>query len=193
MQKKAHRNIGEQLLFMFFIFLTGAVIGWLYEVVLHLVQEGFFVNRGMLRGPWLPIYGVGAFLIAILKRYTGRRPVLFFGVSVGACAVLEYATSWIMEVIYHTRWWDYSNLPLNLHGRIFLGGLLGFGAAGIFFAYVLLPMLQRAYQKIPQNLVRWILLAILVIFALDCVISLANPNTGVGITTVVESLGRLIC
>ena len=166
-----------------FLFLTGAFIGWLYEVLLHLVKDGAFVNRGMLHGPWLPIYGFGCLIVVGLKQLIGNRPVTYFAVSIAACGVIEYVTSWLMETIYHMRWWDYSNCFLNLNGRIFLGGLMGFGAAGCLFAFGLLPVLETHYRKIP-NRIRTVAAAVfLVIFLADVLLSLLCPNVGFGITT----------
>lgn len=165
-----------------FLFLTGAFIGWLYEVLLHIVTDGTFVNRGMLHGPWLPIYGFGCLIIVGLKKLIGNRPVTYFAVSVAACGVIEYVTSWLMETVYHTRWWDYSNCMFNLNGRIFLGGLLGFGAAGCLFAFGLLPVLEKQYQKVPAWTKDIIAVAFLLIFLADVAISLFCPNMGAGIT-----------
>lgn len=168
-----------------FIFLTGAAIGWVYEVLLHVVTDGTFVNRGILHGPWLPIYGMGCLILVGLRWLIGKRSVLFFAVSVVACGVIEYVTSWIMEVIYHTRWWDYSDCMFNLNGRIFLGGLLGFGVAGYLFAYGVFPILTKQYRKIPGKVQRWIAFLFLAVFLADMVLSLLFPNMGAGITKVV--------
>ena len=127
-----------------FWFLTGAVICWLYEVVLHLSTHGELVNRGILHGPWLPIYGTGCIIMVGLKMLIGNRPARYFVVSMVTCGVIEYVTSWLMEITYHTRWWDYSDLPWNLNGRIFVGGMVGFGIAGCLFVYGLLPVLKKS-------------------------------------------------
>lgn len=121
-----------------FLFFTGAVTGWCYEVLLH--------------------------------------------VFTAACGVIEYVTSWAMEVIYHTRWWDYSNFRLNLNGRIFAGGLLGFGLAGCLFAYGVLPVLTKLYRKIPEKAKRSIAFLFICVFFADAVVSLLFPNAGTGIT-----------
>ena len=116
-------NVKKLLTDAAFLFLVGSLIGWLYEVGLHLVKDGVFVNRGMLHGPWVSIYGLGCLMMVLLKRFIGNRPALFFGVSVLGCGVMEYTSSWLSEKLYHARWWDYSNCLLNLNGRVFLGGL----------------------------------------------------------------------
>lgn len=165
-----------------FLFLTGAVIGWIYEVLLYVVTEHSFINRGMLHGPWLPIYGLGCLIVVGLKLLIGNRPVIYFAVSTAACGIIEYTASWAMETFYDMRWWDYSSYPLNLNGRIFVGGLLGFGAAGLLFAYVLLPLLQKQYKKIPDWAKSVISVTLLAVFLADAAISLISPNVGIGIS-----------
>lgn len=167
---------------IFFLFLMGALIGWSYEVILHLIRDGAFVNRGMLHGPWLPIYGIGCVLMVGLKRWTRGNPVFYFFACFFASAVLEYATSWLLESIYYTRWWDYSDLSLNLNGRIFLGGLLGFSLAGCALVYVLLPVIKKLYCKIPYHIVKLAAYILIIIFILDAVISIFFPNVGAGVT-----------
>lgn len=172
----------QKLINIFYLFLGGAVIGWLYEVILHLVRDGVFVNRGMLHGSWLPIYGIGCVLMVYLKKLTGGKPVFYFSACFIASAILEYTASWLMELIYHTRWWDYSNLPLNINGRIFIGGLFGFALAGCLLVYVFLPIMEKVYHKIPYIIVNLIARFLAVIFILDVFFSMLFPNIGAGIT-----------
>lgn len=175
-------RISPKIATVTWLFGIGAAAGWLYEVLLHLIGEGAFVNRGMLHGPWLPIYGIGCVSISALKKLAGNRPVRYFAISVAACGVMEYAASWLMESIYHTRWWDYSAFPLNLHGRVFLAGLIGFGAAGTLFAYAVLPLLTKGFRRIPPRVRDRAAILFLLIFAVDALISLIRPNMGAGIT-----------
>ena len=166
-----------------FLFLTGAFIGWLYEVLLFIFKDGMLVNRGMLHGPWLPIYGLGCLMMVWLKRKIGNRPAWYFLISTIACGVMEYASSWLSETIYHVRWWDYSDCLFNLNGRIFLGGLLGFGTAGCLFAFVLHPFLTKLYNRIPKERRLFLAAALITVFFVDLLLSLFSPNTGLGITS----------
>lgn len=102
-----------------YVFIAGAIMGWSYEVILHLFQDGTFVNRGMLHGQWLPIYGTGCALIAPLKQWMETSPAQYFLICVAVSGTLEYMTSWVMEMVYHTRWWDYSSDLSNPSGRFF--------------------------------------------------------------------------
>ena len=101
------------------VFLSMSVFGWLWEVGMHLVSYGEFVNRGALHGPWLPIYGAGAVLILTVLNRFRKNPALEFGATIVLCGFLEYMTSLIMEIATGgTKWWDYSGYYLNLNGRI---------------------------------------------------------------------------
>lgn len=164
------------------LFLTGAFLGWLYEMVLYLFKNGTFVNRGMLHGPWLPIYGFGCLVVVWLKERVGKRPLVFFGISILACGVIEYFGSWLLETLYHMRWWDYSDCWMNLNGRIFLGGLLGFGAAGALFAYGLYPVLKKKLGKFSRHSRELLSTVLLSVFLLDTFLSVLMPNVGMGIT-----------
>lgn len=158
------------------LFLAGAVIGWIYEVLLNLFATGTFVNRGMLHGPWLPIYGTGCILMVQLKKLIGNKTARYFIACTAISGVLEYITSWLLESIYHKRWWDYSELPLNLNGRIFVGGLVGFGVAGCLFTNLIIPIMEKKYKTIPPRIRNGFEAILKVIFILDMLVSLFFPN-----------------
>lgn len=88
------------------------------EVVCKLIQFRRFINRGFLIGPYCPIYGFGSVLIGLLlSRYAGE-PLVVFILAMVVCGTLEYVTSYLMEKLFHARWWDYSDKRFNLNGRI---------------------------------------------------------------------------
>ena len=101
------------------LFLGLSFFGWLWEVGMHLVSYGNFVNRGALHGPWLPIYGTGSVLILTLLYRLRWNPALEFIATIVVCGFLEYMTSLVMEIVTGgMKWWDYSGYFLNLNGRI---------------------------------------------------------------------------
>ena len=157
--------------------------GWGWEVSLHLVTDGEFVNRGVLHGPWLPIYGGGGVLILMLLNKLRRRPVMeFFGIIV-LCGCIEYFTSLGLELLHHgERWWDYTGYFLNLNGRICAEGLLVFGIGGIAIVYMLAPLFDNLIQRIRPWLLIPLCLMLLTAFTIDCVYSAEHPNSGKGIT-----------
>ena len=101
-------------------------LGWIWEVGLHLFRYQEFVNRGILHGPWLPIYGSGSILILILLKKFRKKSLLILSAML-VCGVVEYGASYVLERMHNgVRWWDYSDYFLNLHGRICAEGLLCF-------------------------------------------------------------------
>lgn len=169
----------QSLILLFFTF---SLIGWLWEVCLHIVQDGAFVNRGVMYGPWLPIYGSGGVLILVLLQKVRRNPGLTFFLTVVICGIVEYGTSWYLEVTKGTKWWDYSGYFLNLNGRICAEGLFVFGLGGCAFIYILAPFFDQLYKKIPPYRQMLICLMLIAAFAADSSYSRLHPNMGKGIT-----------
>lgn len=167
------------LILLFFVF---SVAGWLWEVGLHLVQDGVFVKRGVLSGPWLPIYGTGGVMIMVLLHRFFNRPLPLFFLIMGMCGVVEYLTGWFLETYFHTRWWDYSNLTFQIQGRVCLAGLLVFGLGGLAFVYLIRPGLERMLGKLSLHSREILCMILLGIFFIDLIWSLQNPNQGAGIS-----------
>ena len=122
----------KSYILIFFIF---SFIGWCYELLLHLIIKGGFINPGFFSGPYLPIYGSGGLCVIVFLRKLYNRPVVTFFISMGICATIEYLTSYVLQLIYHKLWWDYSDMYLNLNGRIFVGGIIIFGIFCIIINY----------------------------------------------------------
>ncbi|MDD3218677.1 MAG: DUF975 family protein [Lachnospiraceae bacterium] len=174
-----HYTIWSVIL-LFFCF---SLIGWLWEVSLHLVSDGVFVNRGVLHGPWLPIYGTGGVLILVVLNKFRENPVVEFIAAVILCGCVEYYTSYYLEMAHNgQKWWDYSGYFLNLNGRICAEGLLVFGLGGMAIVYLLAPMLDNYFRKIKLSILVPLCVALLCIFCVDQVYSGKHPNTGKGIT-----------
>lgn len=167
------------IVLMFFIF---SFIGWSWEVFFHLITDGVFVNRGMLFGPWLPIYGFGGTLTLLMPKRISKNPFNTFVVIAILSTVIEYATSWYLEYTRAVRWWDYSEYILNLNGRVCLFGAVFFGIGGCLGIYYLGPMLDDMIKKIPKRLAACICIILMFFFFADLVYSEFNPNIGKGIT-----------
>ena len=99
-------------------FMLYCMFGWCFESTYCSIKSGHLQNRGFCHGPWLPIYGVGASLLLLFTQgHEGNRLYLFLvGFFGGTC--LELVTGFLMNKIFHMRWWDYSQNPLNFHGYI---------------------------------------------------------------------------
>ncbi|MDO4307539.1 MAG: hypothetical protein Q4C77_11935 [Eubacteriales bacterium] len=161
----------SELIIQFFMY---SFAGWCMEVILKYRQYHRFINRGFLIGPYCPIYGSGAVVITV-----------FIGGSIGSfagfgetflasfiiCGVLEYFVSWYMEKLFHARWWDYSQKPMNLHGRIWIGNLILFGLGGIIIVKLLNPPFFTWINKWPRWLVYSAAILVVLIMVSDYVAS----------------------
>ena len=167
------------------IYLGLAIFGWLWEVAMHLITYGTFVNRGALHGPWLPIYGLGSVLILTVLSRLRSPPVIEFCAAFVLCGFLEYMTSVFMEFTTGgKKWWDYSGYFLNLNGRICAEGLLAFGIGGIAVVYILAPLIDNIINRINSKILRPVCIAVAAVFLADFVYSQFYPNTGHGITDI---------
>ena len=149
------RQTIAELIVLFFCY---SVAGWCMEVILKYIQFHRFINRGFLIGPYCPIYGSGAVVVTVLVGglIGNASYIVTFLASFVLCGVLEYFVSWYMEKMFHARWWDYSQKPMNLHGRIWIGNLVLFGIGGVAIVKLIDPVLMKWIHAIPQ----WILYAL---------------------------------
>lgn len=177
---------------MILFFFAFSMIGWLWEVTIHFIQYGSWVNRGVLWGPWLPIYGSGCVLVLLLlipkklKKITDN-PALTFLLIMIICTVIEYFTSIYLEVTKGARWWDYTGFLLNLNGRVCLEGSLFFGLGGTACIYLIAPALDHLFSKIPLLTRKVLCIILLAIFAFDFTYSHFYPNSGSGVTAYQET------
>ena len=134
-------------------FMILSLCGWIYETAVMTIIEKKWDNRGFLIGPAIPIYGVGATLIGIIKEIADYNNInydiiqVFFIAFIGS-AILEYSVHYSLEKIFHAYWWDYSTAPLNINGRICLPASIGFGLAGIFVVYYAFPFVVEITNRI---------------------------------------------
>jgi uncharacterized membrane protein len=164
----------ESLINLILLFFAYAFLGWCIEVTLKYFQFHRFINRGFLTGPWLPIYGSGAALITIAVK--GLSPLessvgTTFMVSFILCGVVEYMTSFVLEKRFHARWWDYSQKPMNLHGRVWIGNLILFGLGGVLIVEMINPLLLRLSGHLSFILRETLAIILSSIFTADYVMS----------------------
>ena len=165
---------------LFLLFILFSFVGWLWEVALHFMQTGEFANRGVLIGPWLPIYGSGGIVVLMLCNRFRGNPVAEFFVAMGLCGTIEYIAGWALETTYHTRWWSYDGYFLNLHGRICAEGLLVFGVACCIVVYLIAPVFDYILSMLNEKIVIGVTIVLAVLFTADAVHSNSHPNMGEG-------------
>lgn len=165
------------------LFFGLAFIGWLWEVGLYLATEHAFINRGVYRGPYLPIYGAGGLALCLLLRPLRRKPVRVFLLSMALCSGLEYFTSWFLERLWGIRWWDYSGHMCNVNGHICLTSSVGFGLGGMLLICVFQPVFNRYYHRLTIAMRAALCVVFTLIFTADAAYSAMKPHTGELIST----------
>ncbi len=163
--------MSPQIGYYILLFFVSSVLGWMMEVVCKLIQFRRFINRGFLIGPYCPIYGFGSVLItALLSRYMDE-PVAVFVLAMALCGTLEYLTSYLMETLFHARWWDYSQRRFNLNGRVCANTLIPFGLLGLVMIYGVKPLLFGWFAGIPLPVLQGLCGALSALMLTDAAVS----------------------
>lgn len=153
------------------LFLVYSFVGWVMETCYCWICTKKFVNRGFLIGPVVPIYGTGGVLVyVLLKRYLDM-PLVLFIMSIIICSLLEYFTSYYMEKLFKTRWWDYSNRKFNINGRVCLFNMICFGILSLVIMYGVNPFLIDIIHKIDPMVLKTVVSILMTIFLIDLGIS----------------------
>ena len=161
---------------IFVYFILYSIAGFAIETIYGIITMGIWQSRqSFLYGPFCGIYGLGAVLIILFSKYFNKNNFTLF---VGGCLLgmtVEYLTSFFVEVMLHTRWWDYSARMLNLNGRICLLYTAFWGVLTIFLIKRFNPFVDRLVNKIKNRMLDktlkiFLIVTILFIF-LDCLIT----------------------
>ncbi len=152
------------------LFLLYSFVGWIIEVIYTFIIERKFVNRGFLIGPLVPIWGFGAVLIMLILRSDDS----LFNLAISSAFIgsfLEYVVNYVMEKIFKVRWWDYSKLPFNINGRVWLGSSLFFGLGGILVVKVFNPIIFNLFSMINETVFSVVVIILILIVLTDFCVS----------------------
>lgn len=169
-----YADFPQILCYYVLMFLIFSVLGWTMEVTLKYIQFHRFINRGFLIGPVCPIYGAGAVLVTAVVHFAAGEDagyLITFLISFFFCSALEYFVSWYMEKMFHARWWDYSERPMNLEGRIWIGNCVLFGIGGVIIVKWAAPMLFGLFAQIPRTALHVLCLVPMLLMLTDYVFS----------------------
>ena len=133
-------NSFENICVCFLLMIIYSTAGWIGEMIYHsIVIKHLSEKRGFLNGFLCPIYGHGALLVLYVLNGGLKNPILTFLAGMALTTALEYFTSWMMEAIFHMRWWDYSHCKYQLNGRICLTNCIFFGLGCVLLCHVVNP------------------------------------------------------
>lgn len=153
------------ILYFFFY----SAVGWLMESLACSGAQKRWINRGFLTGPMCPIYGTGAVALTVLLTPLRAHPLLVCILGMVITDIVELITGILMEKLFHTRWWDYSNRKYNIMGHICLRNTFYWGIATLGFLYLVHPFFALILGKIPPLAIKIIVAIILVIFVIDLI------------------------
>lgn len=163
-------NINTFIL-VFFIY---SFLGWCVEVTYQYFKHKVFINRGFLNGPFCPIYGFCALLIVNCLSSLDLNVVWLFIFTSALTSVVEYATSVFLEKFFRLKWWDYSEDPFNLHGRICFHFSLAWGLGSVFVIKVLNPVLLSSLSGLDSKTVGFLAILIVTYLSIDFCMTLYN-------------------
>lgn len=159
----------SQLMILFTIY---SFAGWVCETIFCSILEKKFVDRGFLNGPFCPIYGFGGLIIIkVLSPFTNNILLLYI-ISVIVTTAIEYLTGVMLETIFHTTWWDYSDCKFNFEGRICLLNSLLFGVMCVVGLEWVHPFVYKLVKMIQPDAAVYIAGALVAYFIIDMLVTL---------------------
>ena len=161
-----------ELCYSMILFFLYSVFGYVLEVIsVSTKEKKLELSRGYLIGPYIPVFGFGALIITIFLSGYENNIITLFILGMVYCCSLEYFTSYIMEKIFHLRWWDYAYRKYNLNGRICLETGVGFGVGAICIVKVFNPFLFNILDNLERNTIYTLGLIFFIIIMCDFLLS----------------------
>ena len=172
---KNYEEAGTHMIYQtILLFTLYSFLGWVSETVYCSVPAGKFINRGFLNGPFCPVYGIGALLVVSFLKPFQSNILLLFLCGIVVTSVLEYITAFLLEKMFHTKWWDYSEHKFNIHGRVCLLNSVLFGILSVFVMEILHPFLLSMLEHLPEWTVIGLTAGFSVYFIVDTVITVRS-------------------
>lgn len=180
-----------------YLFMMFSIVGWLWETPWVSIKSKEFINRGFLRGPYIPIYGCAivtiVFTMGLFENLNQKNiwivllQIVYMAVIT---AVWEFVTSYILEKLFKTRWWDYSSHKFNIQGRISLYVTVFFGLGGYTLYRFVLPVFDKLYTLISINQMNVILSLFYLVFIVDSIITVIELFKTRNIISQIESISK---
>lgn len=174
--EKSKKKFGEGYSFekIFAFFILGCFVGVVYETILAYVQARVIQPHvGLIYGPFNPVYGLGfsMFYIVLGKKSESWSIGTLYVICSFLGGLVEYVLSYLEEVLFHTQAWNYSNMPLNFHGRTAVPVMLFWGLGGIVLLKWIYPALSKVIEKIPVNFGKKMMTFLLVFIIFDSIVT----------------------
>ena len=159
---------GFQWLFFFYIY---CFLGWCFESAFVSLKSRKLVNRGFMRGPFLPLYGSSAMMMLVVSMPFRDNGLLTYIAGVIGATALEYVTGVVMEALFKVRYWDYSNRPFNFQGHICLRSSIAWGFFTILMTRVIHTPIEQMVFSIPGRALDWATVLLTIYIVADFTLS----------------------
>lgn len=153
-------------------FIIYSIAGWALESVYRSFCEKKIINSGFLIGPFCPIYGTGAIIMLLLLEGFKKNVLVLFVISFLVLSIWEYFVGVLLEKIFKTKYWDYSDQKINIKGRVCLFNSICWGILGILFIECIHPFIEKNIELINPLYLNIIIVIITVLFITDTIISI---------------------
>lgn len=150
-------------------FIIYSFFGWIMETTFRSVCERKLVNTGFLHGPVCPIYGIGTLIMLLFLSYFKENMIVLFLMSVVVLTLWEYVVGIILEKVFNTKYWDYSNHKFNFQGRICLSNSIAWGFLGVIFIVVVHPFVEEKIELINPLILEYIIYISLALIIIDTI------------------------
>ena len=152
-------------------FVIYSFLGWVLESIVRTICERKIINTGFLIGPFCPIYGFGAIIMILFLDGFKNNILLLFFISVIVLTLWEYVVGVLLEKLFHTKYWDYSDHKFNYKGRICLTNSIAWGILGVLFINYIHPFIIQILNYIDFIYVAISASIIALILLIDAIIS----------------------
>lgn len=173
-------------------FIIYSFLGWVMESVVRTISEKRLINTGFLHGPFCPIYGIGAIIMFLFLDGFENKPITLFFIAIIVLTFWEYIVGVMLEKMFQTKYWDYSDHKLNFQGRICLTNSICWGVLGVLFVKYIHPFIQNLILKVNISLIHYIVIIISSVIIIDLVVSIVKIKTIKGTLEQVEKLNNEI-
>lgn len=174
------------------LFFAYSFLGWCCECLYCALGSGKLVNRGFLNGPLCPVYGFGALTVLFCLAPVSESPILVFLWGMLVTSLLEYLTAWLLETIFHAKWWDYSSYRFNLHGRVCLRNSILFGLLSVATVFWINPAVSGRIARLPAIWMVWWASACTSVFVVDLFLSVRTALELAGKLQLLHEMGAEI-
>lgn len=181
-----------QLLELATYFIIYSFLGWVLESIFRSFCEKKIINTGFLIGPICPIYGCGAIIMILFLKNFSNSKILLFIMSIVFLSLWEYIVGVILEKLFKTKYWDYSDHKVNYKGRICLTNSIAWGFLGIFFIDFIHPFIVNILKNVDILYLKIIVPILLILILADAIISIIKTKNIKGTLEKVEKLNEQI-